>query len=74
MITFNVPPFVGDELKYIEQTVKSRKISGDGSFTKKCNAWLENTFRAQKVLLTTGGTSALDMVGKVIYNFKTLSV
>ncbi len=61
MITFNVPPFVGDELKYIEQTVKSRKISGDGSFTKKCNAWLENTFRAQKVLLTTSGTSALDM-------------
>ncbi|MBR2733043.1 MAG: dTDP-4-amino-4,6-dideoxygalactose transaminase [Selenomonadaceae bacterium] len=61
MIAFNVPPFVGDELKYIEQTVKSRKISGDGSFTKKCNAWLENTFRAQKVLLTTSGTSALDM-------------
>ncbi len=61
MIAFNVPPFVGDELKYIEQTVKSRKISGDGSFTKKCNAWLENNFRAQKVLLTTSGTSALDM-------------
>ncbi len=61
MIAFNVPPFVGDELKYIEQTVKHRKISGDGSFTKKCNAWLENTFRAQKVLLTTSGTSALDM-------------
>lgn len=61
MIAFNVPPFVGDELKYIEQTVNNRKISGDGLFTKKCNAWLENNFRAQKVLLTTSGTSALDM-------------
>ena len=61
MVAFNVPPFVGDELKYVEQAVKSHKISGDGAFTKKCNAWLENKFSAQKVLLTTSGTSALDM-------------
>ena len=61
MIPFNVPPFVGDELKYIEQAINLHKISGDGTFTKKCNAWLENKFKAQKVLLTTSGTSALDM-------------
>ncbi len=61
MISFNVPPFIGDEFKYIEQTVKNRKICGDGEFTKKCNAWLENKFNAQKILLTTSGTSALDM-------------
>lgn len=61
MIVFNVPPFVGDEFKYIEQAVKNHKISGDGEFTKKCNAWMENKFSAQKVLLTTSGTSALDM-------------
>ncbi len=61
MVAFNVPPFVGDELEYVEQAVKSHKISGDGTFTKKCNAWLENKFSAQKVLLTTSGTSALDM-------------
>ncbi len=61
MISFNVPPFIGDELKFIEQAVKAHKISGDGTFTKKCNSWLENKFRAQKVLLTTSGTSALDM-------------
>ena len=61
MIDFNVPPLVGDELKFIEQTVKAHKISGDGFFTKKCNSWLEKNFRAQKVLLTTSGTSALDM-------------
>lgn len=61
MISFNVPPFIGDELKYVEQAVKNHKISGDGAFTKKCNAWLENKFSAQKVQLTTSGTSALDM-------------
>ena len=61
MISFNIPPFIGDEFAYIEQTVKNRKICGDGEFTKKCNAWLENKFNAQKVLLTTSGTSALDM-------------
>ena len=61
MISFNVPPFIGDELEYIEQAVKNHKISGDGEFTKKCNKWLEDKFSAQKVLLTTSGTSALDM-------------
>ena len=61
MINFNVPPFVGDEIKFMEQAIENRKISGDGSFTKKCNAWMENKFHAQKVLLTTSGTSALDM-------------
>lgn len=61
MISFNVPPFVGDELKYIAQAVEAHKISGDGAFTKKCNAWLEDRFHAQKVLLTTSRTSALDM-------------
>lgn len=61
MIDFNRPPFVGDEFQYIEQAVRNHKISGDGEFTKKCNAWLEEKFSAQKVLLTTSGTSALDM-------------
>ena len=61
MISFNVPPFVGTELKYIQEAIASRKISGDGDFTKKCHKWLEEHFHAQKVLLTTSGTSALDM-------------
>lgn len=61
MINFNVPPCVGDELKYIAQAVHSHKICGDGAFTKQCNMWLEERFHAQKVLLTTSGTTALDM-------------
>lgn len=61
MIPFNVPPCTGDELAYMQQAIASRKICGDGEFTKKCNAWMEQRFNAQKVLLTTSGTTALDM-------------
>ena len=61
MINFNVPPCTGNEMKYIEQAIASHKICGDGSFTKKCNAWLEQRFDAKKVLLTTSGSTALDM-------------
>ena len=61
MINFNVPPCTGNEMKYIEQTIASHKICGDGSFTKKCNAWFEQRFDAKKVLLTTSGSTALDM-------------
>ena len=61
MISFNVPPVVGDELAYIRQAIADHKISGDGAFTKKCHAWLEEQCGAEKALLTTSGTSALDM-------------
>ena len=61
MISFNVPPVVGDELAYIQQAIADHKISGDGAFTKKCHAWLEEQCGAEKALLTTSGTSALDM-------------
>ena len=61
MIPFNVPPCTGDEMQFIQQAIEARKICGDGQFTKRCNEWLENRFNAQKVLLTTSGTTALDM-------------
>ena len=61
MIPFNVPPCVGNELDYVKQAIDSHIICGDGAFTKQCNAWLEERFHAQKVLLTTSGTTALDM-------------
>ncbi len=61
MINFNVPPCTGNEIKYVSEAIASHKISGDGAFTKKCNKWIEDKFHAQKVLLTTSGTTALDM-------------
>ena len=61
MINFNVPPFVGKEIQYINEAIASHKICGDGAFTKKCHAWLEERFQSGKMLLTTSGSSALDM-------------
>ena len=61
MIHFNVPPFLGTECTFMKQSVENHKICGDGPFTKKCNEWLENKFNAKKVMLTTSGTSALEM-------------
>ena len=61
MIPFNVPLVTGTEAEYIRQALDSRKLCGDGPFTKQCNAWLENRFGARKALLTTSCSSALDM-------------
>lgn len=61
MINFNEPPFVGTEFVYLEQAISNKKICGDGVFTKRCNAWLEDCTGAQKALLTTSGTAALEM-------------
>ena len=61
MISFNVPPCTGKEIDYISQAVAAHKICGDGEFTKKCNAWMEQRFGAHRVMLTTSGSTALDM-------------
>lgn len=61
-VSFNVPPCVGSEIEYVREAIDAnRKISGDGPFTKKCHSWLENRFGSHQVLLTTSGTSALEM-------------
>lgn len=61
MIVFNIPPFTGKEFDYMREAVENMKICGDGPFTKKCDEWMENRFNAKKVMLTTSGSSALDM-------------
>ena len=61
MIHFNVPPFVGKEFEYMKEAIENHKICGDGPFTKKCDEWMEKQFKAKKVLLTTSGSTALDM-------------
>lgn len=61
MISFNVPPCTGGELEHVAEAIANRKICGDGPFTKKCGQWMEDKFHAGKVLLTTSGSTALDM-------------
>ena len=66
MISFNVPPIVGTEEKYINEAINNHKICGDGSFTKKCSEWMQKKFNAHEVLLTTSCTSALEMSALLI--------
>lgn len=61
-IDFNHPALVGRELEYVAQSIVTGQISGDGSFTKKCHTYLEQTLGVQKALLTTSCTHALEMM------------
>lgn len=60
-IPFNKPPYLGKELDFVKIAVESGKICGDGPFTKKCNEKFEQITGSKKVLMTTSGTSALEM-------------
>ena len=61
MIRFNVPPCTGNEFQYIKKAVENQHICGDGEFTKKCSAWIEERTGTAKCLLTTSCTHALEM-------------
>lgn len=60
-IPFNKPYMTGKELWYISQAHASGHLAGDGQFTKKCSAWLEQRIGCQKALLTHSCTAALEM-------------
>lgn len=60
-IPFNRPAVLGDELDHIREAIASRKVSGDGRFTKLCNTWLEERLGVPKALLTHSCTAALEM-------------
>lgn len=69
MIGFNKPYLSGKEIEYISEAVASKKISGDGLFTKKCHDFFEKTYGFKKVLLTTSCTDALEMAA-ILLNVK----
>jgi dTDP-4-amino-4,6-dideoxygalactose transaminase len=60
-IPFNRPTTVGKEMEYIQQALQGNHISGDGQFTRKASALLEQALGVPKVLLTTSCTHALEM-------------
>jgi dTDP-4-amino-4,6-dideoxygalactose transaminase len=60
-IPFNKPYMTGRELEYIAQAHANGHLSGDGPFTKRCHAWLEQRIGCKKALLTHSCTGALEM-------------
>lgn len=61
MIPFNKPYITGKELTYISEAHVLNKLAGDGSFTKRCNQWIENSTGCKKALLTHSCTAALEI-------------
>ena len=61
MIPFNKPYLTGKELSYIEESIRSGKISGNGIFTRRCQEFFAEKLGFKKCLLTTSCTDALEM-------------
>jgi len=61
MINFNQPHLTGKEAHYMYEAVYAGKLSGNGTFTKRCQARFEERYGFRKTLLTTSGTDALEM-------------
>jgi len=65
-IPFNRPSLSGHEWQYLSEAVGAMHISGDGTFTKRCQALLEREMGASRVLLTTSCTAALEMTALLL--------
>jgi dTDP-4-amino-4,6-dideoxygalactose transaminase len=60
-VPFNQPHMTGKELWYIAQAHQGGQLAGDGPYTKRCHAWLEQRTGVKKALLTHSCTAALEM-------------
>ena len=60
-IPFNKPTYLGHETDYIQDSLANWHVSGDGEYSQKCHAYLEETLGVSKALLTTSCTHALEM-------------
>jgi len=65
-IPFNRPFAVGREIDYIRQAIENAHLCGDGSFTKKCQAWLEARVGCSYAQLTHSCTGALEMAAMLV--------
>lgn len=66
IIPFNKPYLESRELGYIQDAIKTGKISGDGIYTKKCHSFFESRYGFSKALLTTSCTDALEMAALLL--------
>lgn len=66
MLTFNLPPYTGNEDQYVLEAMRSPKMSGDGPFTQKCQSRFEQNLPCKRALLTPSCTAALEMAAILI--------
>jgi dTDP-4-amino-4,6-dideoxygalactose transaminase len=60
-VPFNRPFATGDEFAYIRDAIENLHLSGNGAFCERCALWLEERLGCERALLTSSGTSALEM-------------
>ena len=65
-IPFSRPVVTGREMQYVSEVLASGHLSGDGPFTMRCQALLEETLGARKAFLTTSGTHALEIAALLL--------
>jgi len=56
---------MGREMEYVAEAVRNRHLHGDGPFTRRCHAWLEQKLGA-RALLTSSCTHALEMTALLL--------
>ena len=66
MVGFNKPHITGNEFRYIEEAINLEKLSGNGTFTKRCQDFFCERYGFKKTLLTHSGTGALEMAALLI--------
>lgn len=66
MIPFNLPPYTGNEDRYVLAAMRSEKVSGDGEFGRRCQSWFQEKLGCKKALLTPSCTQALEMAALLI--------
>lgn len=65
-VPFNVLAVGEAELRYAAEALASGHLSGDGSFSRRCSVWLEETLRSPRALLTHSCTAALEMAALLL--------
>ena len=66
-VPFYKPYLTGNELKYMQDILdQGTDLAGDGVYTKKVHAWFEQRYGVPKVLLTTSGTTALELAVRLL--------
>lgn len=65
-VDFNKPSLMGNEMAYIQEAIQQRHISGDGSFTRRAQEFLQTTLGVPRALLATSCTHALEMAALLL--------
>lgn len=65
-VPFNRAQVTAMERDYVSQALVGGHLSGDGPFTKRCHALLEQVTGCRKALLTTSCTHALEMAALLL--------